>query len=502
MERFKALYLRLKKNEIIFYTVLLCFCLFMACLSYDYDYDLFARLMVGDSFINHGIIHYQDLYSYTPTHLWFDHEWGASQFFYVFFKLFGNFGLILIQALLIFGTTFFVLKTQKIQKNAYPCTMGFTVLFLYFLCHLNPSIVRCHMFSFMFFSMFLYILEKHRRFNSNLIWLIPPIVLIWNNIHGGVVSGLGIVFIYLLSAILTKKQWKKYLYVLLISTFLLGINPYGTDYYSFLLSANTKTRNMITEWWGVFVQRHVVYYYPAFCVAIVTVITCGIKLLSKKKIELTKLLLLVTTATLGIIHVKLLSLTIIVISGLFYKDLMLLFKKNFVKNFEKIIFPLVCISILFIPMLHPSESKISHKFPIEEVEFIKQNKISGNILTPFGLGSYVSYKLYPQNLIYMDGRYEEVYYDREFDNLIAFENGLANWQSVYLDYPTEILMPLKAMPTYKEIEKSGLWIKIYEGPICGVFVKKGTEKRNYIKPPQNIEYYKETTFDNFGSFYK
>ena len=67
--------------------------------------------------------------------------------------------------------------------------------------------------------------------------------------------------------------------------------------------------------------------------------------------------------------------------------------------------------------------------------------IKGNIITPFALGSYTSYKLYPNNLIYIDGRYEEVYYDNkervpfwECRNWI--HPGWCGWQQVNVCDPT------------------------------------------------------------------
>ena len=409
MERFKGIYNTIVHSKAFFYIIALLFCLLLACLSKNYDYDLYARLIVGESFIEKGIINYEDFLSYTPTHIWYDHEWGSGVIFYLFLKYFGSYGLILIHGLLMFGTAFFVIKTQQIQKHAYPISITFTAGFILLFSHLNPSIVRCHMFSFMFFAMFLYLLEKTRRYNSNLIWLIPPVVVLWNNLHGGVVSGLGMIFIYLIGAILTKKPWQKYFYVLIISAPLLAINPYGFEYINFLISANTKARKFITEWWGVFVQRHVIYYYPAFVISLFVLIMSFIQIFKTKKLNLTRTLAFVTTFTLGLLHVKLLSLVVIVAAALYYNEIMKLLNKNSIKLLEKAVYPIIIISLLFIPFTKPFVPRVSpEKFPLLEVEFIKINKIDGNLLTAFGLGSYTTYKLYPQNLIYMDGRYEEV----------------------------------------------------------------------------------------------
>lgn len=490
-------------TRIALYILLALFCLLLACLSNNYDYDLYARLIVGEHFFAKGWISYEDFLSYTPTHIWFDHEWGASVIFYAFFKIFGNFGLILIQAILMFFTVFFVIKTQQIQKHAYPPSLFFMIGFILLFNHQNPSIVRCHMFSFMFFSMLIYLLEKTRRFNSNMIWIMPIIFIFWNNIHGGVVSGLGMVFIYLIGELISRKPIRKYFSVLAVSIPLLVINPYGAEYLNFLLSANTMNREYICEWWAVFVQRHVIYYYPMFIAGVFTLGLVITNLLSHRKINLTKALALIVTTILGIMHVKLLALTLITVAALYYNDIIKLINKTSFKFLNRITYILVTLAILYIPFAHPNTAKtLPSKFPVQEVEFLKINKIKGNILTAFGLGSYVSYKLYPDNLIFMDGRYEEVYFNREFDNMINFNKANALWHKVLVDYPTEILMPEKIMPIYEKLQKHNDWEEVYTGNVCGIFLKKNrkTHKGDFLLPSNNLKYYQDREFENLGKF--
>ena len=88
--------------------------LFLSCLSIDYDYDLFARLIVGEQFIEHGIIHVKDFLSYTPTHYWYDHEWGSGVVFYLILKYIGPIGLILFQAIIFGLISYFIVKIQNL----------------------------------------------------------------------------------------------------------------------------------------------------------------------------------------------------------------------------------------------------------------------------------------------------------------------------------------------------------------------------------------------------
>lgn len=501
MERVKAL---IKSKSVMFFLIA-GFCLFLACLSNNYDYDLYARLIVGEYFYGHGSISYEDFLSYTPTHLWYDHEWGSSVVFYTFLKLFGPFGLVLIQAMLMFFTTFFIVKIQGLQKYKYPTSLFFIVAFLLLFSHQNPSIVRCHMFSFMFFAMFLYFLEKTKKNpKSNILWLVPPIVIIWNNLHGGVVSGLGMIFIYMIGAILSKKPWMKYFSVLLVSTPLLAINPYGVDYLTFLVSANTKNREFITEWWSVFVERHVMYYYAIFGTSVFVFLNTIINGIIKKNIDLTKSLVLFVTLYLGVTHVKLLSLVLIVIASLYYPDIVKFFDKSFIRFSQKALYVLIALTICYIPFTHPTVARTNGtKYPVLETEFIKMNNLKGNILVDFGLGSYTSYKLYDDNLIFMDGRYEEVYYDNEFEQLVKFEKAEApDWDAVLNMYPTDIVMFQKNTLVYPKMLNNEMWEQIYEGYCCGVFVRKNDVKSKYNYPEDNLKYFQDREFVTDGKFAK
>ncbi len=528
----------LGKKKCLLYIVIGIFSLFLACLSTNYDYDLFARLIVGERFIEYGILPFQDFLSYTPTHPWYDHEWGSGVIFYFILKHLDAFGLFLFQALMFFLTTFFVIKTQKLQKHAYPTSIIFISLFMIIFQRLNPELIRCQLFSFLFFSIFLYILEGTRigKF-KNLIWIFPPIVIFWNNVHGGVVSGLGLIAMYFAGAILEKKPWKKYLGVLVTSGLLLIINPYGIKYLTFLFSATTKQRTYIVEWWSIFAHSHIQYYLPLSIFPIFAFICTFLK---KRKIDITKTIVLIVTLYLGIAHVKLLSLSVISAASLCYNDIISLFSKNkrILKKLEKSIYAAIIILAFSIPLFSPTAPRASlGKFPLYEIEFLKINNIKGNIVVPFGFGSYASYKLYPNNLIFMDGRYEEVYNEEEFMALYYFITATPDWKNIkqiiyrpYLDslffigniynnemnlknlnittpswkditekYPTDILMPHKASEMYNVLITDPNWVHIFDGRQCGIFVKKGNEKFSYFEPEYDINYYRKTMFKH-GDF--
>ena len=491
------------KKQIIFYLVLALFCLFLACLSTNYDFDLFARLIVGERFVEQGILPYHDFLSYTPTHNWYDHEWGSGVVFYLVLKYFKAFGFLMFQAVTMFLISVFILKIQKLQNHAYPSSLLFMCVFLGFFMHLNPVLIRCQLFSFLFFTIFLYILELTRREkNKYLIWLIPIITIVWNNLHGGVVSGLGLIAMYIAGALFEKRPWKKYLIVLVVSCITLIINPYGIEYLKFLFSATTKQRTYVVEWWPFYAFRHIAYYTPSVIYSLLGFAAYAIAIVKKRKIDYTKVFVLTVTLILGAMHVKLLSLAIISTAAFCYNDIVNLFKRiaYVLKKIEKNLYLAIVILSFLIPLSSPMLPRADfEKYPFYEIEFLKINNIKGNIVTPFGMGSYATYKLYPDNLVFMDGRYEEVYDDSIFDTLRDFELVNKNWEDIFTKYPTDILMPRKNSDVYGALLKHPAWTLIFDGKLCGIFVRKNMEKFSYFEPEYGINYYRETMFKH-GDF--
>lgn len=508
--------MKLKKQTVLLYIAILLICLTFSCLTTNYDFDFFARIIVGERFVEQGILPFKDFLSYTPTHPWYDHEWGSGVVFYLILKYFGAFGTILLQTILMFGTAFFIIKTQRVQKHAFPTSLLFMSTFMVLFYNINAAGIRCHLFSFLFFSLFLYLMETLRKnYSTKLIWSIPIITIIWNNLHGGVVSGLGLIFMYMVGEFLSHRPWKKHFALLAISTPLLIINPYGIKYLNFLFSATTMNRKYIVEWWHFLARRHVVAYLPVSLFSIFGFLS---SFLSKKKfdiakIDITKTIVLAVTLYSGLAHVKLLSISLIAVCALCYNDIMLVLEKvknrlklkfahlnlfNLFRKIEKALYPAVIALALFvIPLSSPAYPRCdAKKYPIYETEFLRINNLKGNVVVPFGYGSYFSYKLYPNNLIYMDGRYEEVYNNREFLTLRDYELGEYNWRDIVNNYPTDILMPRKNIEVYGVLLHDDNWVQIFNGNVCAIFVKKGKEKSSYLEPEHNIDYYKRTMFDS------
>lgn len=491
------------KKALIFYLSLFLLILAFSLNVNAFDYDLWARLIAGMGVVEGGHVLTQDFLSYTPVHTWWDHEWGSGVIFYLVLKYFGGFGLLILQALIIFLIFFIASKVIKLRTEITPYNI---IFYLFAISAVMPNLnepVRCHLFSFLFFTLFIYIFEKSKT-NNKIIYLCPLIILFWNNIHGGVVSGLGLMLMYAIGEYLNGKPFAKYLTVLALSCPLLLINPWGYDYVKFLLMANTMPRPDIIEWRSPFMFPHT-FKYLEFKMFFITLLSTELIYLIKqikeqtvnwyKNADKTKYIVILSTIYLSVSHVKLIPFFIIAVLCYMYEDFYKLVSGlNFPVWKDKVVYAMIfAVSLLTFCTRDFSPPVGFNRYPVKEVEFVKLNNLKGKILADFGYGSYISYKLYPNNLIFMDGRYEEVYFDYMIPILKEFMLFRDNWDYLIKNFPPDVMILNKMYGSFEKIQQNG-WKLVYEGKKFGVFVPENTPDKKYILPSDDMDYYKNTLF--------
>ena len=493
------------KKGILFYLTLFLLILAFSTAANYFDFDIWARLIAGMGVVDGGHVLKEDFLSYTPVHTWWDHEWGSGVIFYLFLRYIGPYSLIILQAILMFLIFFTASRIIKLRNNIQP----YNILFYFFsimavMGTLNAP-VRCHMFSFLLFTVYIYILERVRKGNNKLLFIIPLLTILWNNLHGGVVSGLGLLLMYAAGEFLNKKEFVKYILTFIISSAVLIINPWGYEYIKFLLMANTMERTHIVEWWGIFSKfhlfKHIIFKTFMFAMLIIEGINIFklIKLEGVKnrycKADKVKYIVLLTTLYLAISHVKLMPFFAISALCFVYEDFYNLIGKD-----KAVYGMLLFISIFTLISKDFSVPPGMGTYPVKEVEFIKQNNLKGNILVNFGLGSYVAYKTYPDNKIFMDGRYEEVYYDYMVPMLKEFCLAYPHWKQIFTYFPPDIIIIEKYYPVYNVLQKEGDWKLVYEDKAFGVFLPKSKAARKFIQPTDDLNYYKNTLFNTGINF--
>ncbi len=487
-------------RKLLFYILTFIFIYALALLNNTIDMDFWARIIQGNAFWSLGHILKQDPFSYTQTHLWLDHEWGSSVVFSFIQNHFGYLGITLFRTLLVSSIFFFIFETIKLREEKHNTLLDLAYLFAgaFAIQTITMSCLRCHFFTFFFFTLFIYILEyvrKHKKYK--ILFVLPFFMIIWSNMHGGCVSGLGLLFIYAVGEYINKKEFKPYLKALLACVGALFINPYGFDYVKFIFMATTMERPFVTEWISPFMHPYWKFFIEFKIFYIINLIIT-IMCLKKFKTDAVKYILLLVCAYLSARYIKNTPFFIITSIIFLYGEVYNFFSKfkvdtnalYYIAYFFMLIYTL---NIVANTKLEPNLSQQPYKM----VEFMKINNMKGNILSPFDMGSYIAYKLFPNNLIYMDGRYEEVYYKETKDLLDNFFNVTKDWDKILKinvkhDY---IIVPANATVNDYLLKIEDYKYIYNDGKNC-LYVAKDKIKDRYMLPTEDEEYYIKNAFSS------
>ena len=482
-----------KNFKILFFITLLIWSV-SAAFPLNPDYDLWIRLIVGNSFISEGQVYLRDMFSYTPTHIWYDHEWGAGVIFACVMKFADIiktnpvYMFAALKSFLIFLIAVITFMTVIIRnpKQSSPYQILYFILPLFAVNMVYSPTIRSQMFTFLFFALWIFILESYRiKQNYFLLLILPLTMIFWGNIHGGCLSGIGLLLIYTTGEFLNRKNPVPYILAILLCLSSLLINPYGTAYIKFLFEAGTLEREWISEWQSPFATPFLHLKFITFFVFLSAVtILRGISThFDLNKYDKTKLLAVGITALAGIFFVKFTPFYAITAAIFMFDDVYFVLKKiktgkSLLNPCNKAVYGILLLTALGTVNLYKTQSPVNlKKYPYMPAEFLKENRIKGNLFTDITYGSFCIYKLFPQNKIFMDGRYEEVYDPKLLIIMKDFirQEG-RNPNSVINDFPTDIVLldiPVRNMAVpaekalrenkWKEIYYDGFW-KIYINP--------------------------------------
>ena len=346
-----------------------------------------------------------------------------------------------------------------------------------------------------------------------LLWCFPVLNIIWANLHGGFVLGLALIAIFAIGEFLNDKKSKTSIYLLItffITLLTTLINPYGIEYLKFIIDAFSLNRVHITEWQSAFFNKHYIYYLLKFKFFFFAVIALFVYSISKnikkstlkvflKNIDKTKYLILIFVSLIALKALRCHVFFTLSVIALCYNDFYNIFNKQLPKWLDNTKETILLILVLLSSVSHIYNYKFINLVkektnPVKSVEFIKINNLKGNVFVNFHNGSYVAYKLYPNNHVFMDGRYEEVY-----DNNLINKMGsafLAKSHKEFLkEFHHDILIIDKYYPLFETLKKDKDWFLAFKEEEFGIFLDKKYKNKKFKIPTNDKNYYNKSKFE-------
>lgn len=379
--------------------------------------DLGRHLLNGQIILTTHEVPKTNLFSYTnPNFPFINHHWLSEVIFYLILKSFGFNGLLILNTTLMFlsfgSIFFFILKRVNIIALS-------LISLLYLNIFFERTDVRPEIFSFLFLSIFILILYKYKEKFTKWIFLLIPLELLWVNVHIYFPIGIVILGIFLIDNIFTNLLDRKTIinnctgilvFIFVSSTLVTLLNPNGREgalyplhvfqNYGYSIEEN---QNLIFLW-EIISKKTILYFFMAI------IITFSLLLINIKKTKLIDWLIFIPFSILAILSIRNLPLFAIATFILFSENLSFIFDKIFRSFNSKKISLVVLVVLIFWQTIQVSHIK-GVGFGVvkggqDGVDFFVKNNLKGPIFNNFDIGSYLEYRLYPKEKVFVDGRPE------------------------------------------------------------------------------------------------
>jgi len=501
--------------------------------------DLGRHLKLGQIIWQTKHIPNTNLFSYTePNFPFINHHWLSEVIFYGIYTAGGFKGLILFTALmglLSFGLVFALAWRRKY----FLLTIWAAVLSVGLL--IERTDIRPEIFGWLGLALFLVILDRNKEKIKLSIWWLLPVQLLWVNLHISFVYGLALIFIFFLDRLWARRQTihllarKKKIDSYIATTIFIGallglisfINPNTWRGALYPLSVFKNYGYAITENQSpFFLAKLAASPTIIFFKAALVILALGF-IVNWRRFNFFYFLisLLVTVMSCSAIrNFPLMGLIILPVLVSNFSQARESWSKYFVwwtKNRLRPWLRLLTILAIFAILIGSIYCIVSNRFYLKwgkadrfglsvpmgaakAVDFLQEQKISGRMFNNFDIGSYLIWRLYPQQQVFVDNR-REAYSDDFWQSVyIPMQNDAATWQRLADDvyrFDYVFFVHTDATPWgqnfLKNIWQNKNWRLIYLDPTATIWVRNTASNKGLIEKfgldkeslaKKNIEY--------------
>jgi hypothetical protein len=450
------------------------------------DLDMFHEMALAREMFAIGHVPLVDSYAYTPTlSPVIHHEWGMGVLLYVVTMAAGMPGLYALLLILVVATVLISMATALKRGAARPLVV-ICGLLLGPLGLAGYGAVRAQFITLLFMAIQLYLLEVDRQGKRWWMWVWFGMFVLWVNMHGGFLVGLGILGIHWAETVLrTRRAQLRLLVVIAVSIALTGISPYGYGHLASVIRGAALARPFVNEWRPLWTDP---IRMSALVISLLPLVYCLRRLGWKGMVGLP---LFLVCAYLGLRHLRHLGLFAVVWSCYMPGWLTATragtrLQEFWIRRAALLRVVVAVLSILsLVPIIagrqfciempvRPAEiSAVSAYYPVGPVRYLQAHKFSGNVMTPFHMGAYVSWKLWPRVKVSIDSRYEVAYDPAFAAKIVACYAGDPEWREVFAKYPPDLVMVPNAAKLAGELGKDADWKRIYVDDVYSLYAHPG-----------------------------
>jgi hypothetical protein len=452
------------------------------------DIDFWWHLRTGQLIAESGAVPRVDPFSFTAAgRPWVAHEWLWELGVFRLYRLGGYRAAVLLSAIIV-TLAYTVLYRLLRRLGANEIAAAGLVLWAAFLGLPNLG-VRPREFTFLFFAIFLDRLYRYRAGESGQLWLLPLLMPLWANLHGGFVFGLGLLGLFALSETVAwlasgrpapRRLWA----VTLVAILATGVHPLGPrvllyplDYYR---GAQNPSFQSVTEFASPNFHEPLNLVFAAGLVALM--LLPGTRDLGSGTDAL-----LVSVFTLqALVSRRQVILCALVLPPVLVRRAVARFR--FVRALAPTRLPRIVSQlnvVLLAALLAGATAFVARQttiqlgmeprtdeLPVAGARFIQENHLPDPVFNHQPWGGYLIHEWYPERRVFIDGRID-MYGNPVVDAYVQVAGVKPQWADILDRYGIQTVLIPKDSPLAAVLRADPHWQRLFTGDVEEVFGRAG-----------------------------
>jgi hypothetical protein len=453
------------------------------------DSDTFWHLRAGAWILEHREVLRADPFSLTRNgEPWEYPGWLAEIALYGAFRAFGYAGLNLLTAASVVAA--FALLWPTLEG---PALLKAFVLCLAAVTSAVYWSARPQILSFALAAAFLFVLEKWRDAGIRRLWVLPVLIALWANLHGGFVIGFLLLFIYLAGALVEigrevffsgvalPNAWRArkvevigLVGAVLLSVAAVGVNPDGPSMllYPFKTVSIGVLQDYIQEWQSP--NFHRLEVQPFLWMLLLGSLAFALSTRTKRASELIGFL---GFAAMGLLAGRNIALFALVAApplsrhaGSAIEPLVRRIRRGpdvppgtaRLLNTALFVLALIAAAIkIAIPLGgEVNRQAIRERLPVAAADWIREHRPVGPLFNSYNWGGYILWALYPEYPSFVDGR-TDLFDDEILSDYLLTWRAEPGWEEVFARWGIRLALLEPGAPLVLALEMSG-WERLYE----------------------------------------